>query len=103
MTMAIKLNNNIPLYVDRISGSIDEDNGSIDFTNGTSISCRYGCNIISGEDIGLESSGNIECNISDGKLLYNDKEVATQEWVNNKNYINSSALNGYATQEWVLD
>lgn len=101
--MAIKLNNGTVLYVDKIAGSADEDNGSVDFTNGTSVSCRYGCSIISGGAIELESSNNIECTTYSGKLLYNDKEVATQEWVNNKNYINSSALNGYATQEWVLD
>ena len=96
--MAIKLNNNTELFVDRIAGATDSDNGTIDFTNDTSISCRYGFNIYAGEGIKLESYGNnVECTISNGKLLYNDKEVATQEWVHD------TALSGYATQQWVLD
>lgn len=55
-----------------------------------------------GKDSNGYSDGSLNIQI-DGTIYINEgkEEVATQSWVNNKGYVTSSVVNGYATEIWV--
>ena len=50
---------------------------------------------------GLIPDARLSSNIARTSQIPSLNGYATQTWVQNQNYITSSALNGYATQTWV--
>lgn len=82
------------IQVNEIIAKDDSDIGSINFTssNGISIGGRFGVVITDGEmgrsiHLNASNGNNIICSTTDdGKLLYNNEEVATKNWVQNNGY-----------------
>lgn len=79
-------------------------NGSIQLgggTNETANTLQIGNYTLLNTSTGLIPDARLSSNIARTSQIPSLNGYATQTWVQNQNYITSSALNGYATQTWV--